>query len=169
MLLSCRDLQAGPATICPLASLADIRRELRRVRRAKDWTLDKVRDESGVDRAAIHKIENVDKYPTYEPGIETVTKIVEGMGLTLSSFFARIEGLPTTDGASTDRPSPTKAADHARVVSDRSADALVQQEFLAALAEQFISAVDRLVDARAKNRPDHTAKSVRRRRAGSSR
>ena len=28
-----------------------------------------------------------------DPGITTVARLVEGMGLTLSSFFARIEGL----------------------------------------------------------------------------
>lgn len=81
-------------------TLLEIRRGLRdervRRKRSQGLTLDRLQETSGVDRAAIHRIESVDKYPNYEPGMETVTRLVEGMGLTLSSFFAQIER--QTDG-----------------------------------------------------------------------
>lgn len=73
----------------------DVRRALRAVRRERKpqgFTLDKLSADSGVDRAAIHRIESVEKYPDYEPGIETVARLVDAMGLTLSEFFSRVEG-----------------------------------------------------------------------------
>jgi transcriptional regulator with XRE-family HTH domain len=76
-------------------TLADIRLALRaeRVRRKRSigLTLDRLQDASGVDRAAIHRIESVEKYPDYEPGMQTILRLVEGMGLTLYEFFLRIE------------------------------------------------------------------------------
>ena len=104
MSLSRRGLVAVSGTVRGVPSLLEIRGALRRVRREKDWTLDKLRDESGVDRTAIHKIENTKKYPTYEPGIDTVSKLVEAMGLTLSQFFARIEVLHPPVAPSTLQP-----------------------------------------------------------------
>jgi transcriptional regulator with XRE-family HTH domain len=79
-------------TVGALPSLQDVRRRLRAERRARELTLDALSEKSGVDRAAIHKIENVAKYPTYEPGLDTFTRLVEAMpGLTLALFFAHME------------------------------------------------------------------------------
>ena len=74
-------------------SLADIRAELRRARKTRDLTLDDLTDKSGVDRAAIHKIENVKKYPDYEPGLNTFLRLIGGLGVTLTAFSARVEGV----------------------------------------------------------------------------
>jgi transcriptional regulator with XRE-family HTH domain len=80
-------LQAEITTVGHLPSLLDIRTAVRRTRRAREWSLDALSDKSGVDRAVIHRIENVRKYPKYEPGIETLRRIVEGFGLSLADFF----------------------------------------------------------------------------------
>jgi len=78
-------------------TLAEIRAGLhaaRKQQKRSGLTLDRLQENSGVDRAVIHRIESVRKYPRYKPGIDTVLRLVEGMGLTLSSFFAEIEGGP---------------------------------------------------------------------------
>lgn len=74
----------------PVSSVLDMRRALRSVRRAKEWTLDALSDASGIDRAAIHRIENVQKYPDYEPGLDTFRRLVEAMQITMPEFFARL-------------------------------------------------------------------------------
>jgi transcriptional regulator with XRE-family HTH domain len=145
------------ATVSALPSLSDIRLAVRTERRAREWSLDKLSEVSGVDRAAIHKIENTKTYPTYEPGIDTFKKIIEAMGLTLSEFFGRIEGLsPTgqTDQQSHSPISPEAEANHGRDLSAAErADLIVQRTFIAALAEEIVGAVDRLVEARTANQP----------------
>lgn len=79
-------------TVCAVASLTEIRLAVRTARREREWSLDTLSEKAHVDRAALHKIENVRKYAGYEPGIETIRKIVEALGLTLAGFFARVEG-----------------------------------------------------------------------------
>jgi transcriptional regulator with XRE-family HTH domain len=98
-------------------SLQDIRVALRSARRElkkeRGLTLDRLHERSGIDRAVIHRIESVEKYPTYEPGVDTVRRLVEGMGLTLSEFFARIEALPTRDVSDTlPPPAPIPQGKH---------------------------------------------------------
>jgi transcriptional regulator with XRE-family HTH domain len=67
-------------------------RELLRVRRdALGWTLDKLQDEAGVNRATIHSIENLKREPDLKPDLETIEKLAVAMGLTLSSVFIEIE------------------------------------------------------------------------------
>lgn len=162
----------GSTTVCALPSLLQIRSEVRVVRRAREWTLDKLRDESGVDRAAIHKIENTAKYPDYEPGVDTVRKLVEAMGLTLSDFFLRIEGLRPTEGSDQQSATPTSKADpNARTLSEaeRSADAVVQRALIVGIAEEIARAIDRLIESRATDRPFEKAEAAARRSVGADR
>lgn len=87
------------ATVGYLATLSDIRRALRRERRARELTLDRLSEQASVDRAAIHKIENVAKHPTYEPGLGTVLKLIGAMGITEAAFFSGVEATPSASTA----------------------------------------------------------------------
>lgn len=91
------------ANVRALATLITIRQALRTARRERDLTLDALSERATVDRAAIHKIENVRKYPDYEPGIDTVRKIVEAMKITLGEFFTKIDGGTVVPAASAAR------------------------------------------------------------------
>ncbi|MEO8483107.1 MAG: helix-turn-helix transcriptional regulator [Acidobacteriota bacterium] len=67
-------------------------REAFREARDRAGTLDQVAERSGVNRATIHKIESSD---TYEPGIETLRKIIElGCNLHMAVFFLRVDRIP---------------------------------------------------------------------------
>ncbi len=54
-------------------------------------TLDEAAEKSGLNRATIHSIENIKREPTLKPDLDTIERLVLAYGLTLSSFFARIE------------------------------------------------------------------------------
>lgn len=94
MLLSSRDLSAYTPTLTAM-TLAEIRAGLRAVRwdrkRKAGLTLDRLQANSGVDRAVIHRVESVEKYPEYNLELRTLTRLVEGMDLTLSEFFRQLE------------------------------------------------------------------------------
>jgi transcriptional regulator with XRE-family HTH domain len=84
--------------------LKTIREGLRSLREREHFTLDEANKVSGVDRAVIHRIENTKKYPKYEPGIETVRRLVEGMGISLAQFFNELER--AQDAAAAESHSP---------------------------------------------------------------
>lgn len=63
------------------------------LRREFEVTLDELSERSGVDRAAIHKIENTERYPDYEPGLDTFRRLVEGLGFSMPEFFTRLPRL----------------------------------------------------------------------------
>jgi len=111
---------AGVDTVCGVSSLTDIRRGVRLLRRELEVTLDTLSERSGVDRAAIHKIENTTKYPTYEPGVDTLRRLIEGLGFTLYGFFARL----TRTDPRAERVSRT-ADDHTLVEARQSAVTLL--------------------------------------------
>lgn len=59
-------------------------------------------------------ISAIERGATRDPGLLTVVRLVEAMGMTLSSFFARIEDLPgpgATDHDHTPPPAPVSPAD----------------------------------------------------------
>jgi transcriptional regulator with XRE-family HTH domain len=78
-----------------------------------------VADRAGLTQGMVSRIEIE---PDYEPTVEVFEKAVTGLGLTLSSFFARIEALqsqtsstdnlippePSGRGVSDERPSPVR-------------------------------------------------------------
>lgn len=72
-------------------TVADIRAQIRKCRREKEWTLDDLVEASGVERTACHKIESVKKYPDYEPGLGTFLKLVAAFGMPVADFFSRLE------------------------------------------------------------------------------
>jgi transcriptional regulator with XRE-family HTH domain len=57
-------------------------------------TLDEAAEKSGLNRATIHSIENTRREPKLRPEFETIERLARTYGLTLSAFFARIEGVP---------------------------------------------------------------------------
>lgn len=94
-----------------MPNLLEIRAGLAAARRARRLSLDVLQRRSGVDRMTIHKIEHVSKYPALEPGLDTVQRLVEGMGLTLGQFFTSLEGEPEMAEAN-----DAEEADHAAAV-----------------------------------------------------
>lgn len=74
-------------------TVAQIRTRLRAERRAADITLDVLSASSGVDRAVIHRIENVRRYQDYTPNLDTLARLIQGLGLSWTAFFARVEGV----------------------------------------------------------------------------
>lgn len=79
---------AALATVEDVPTLDEMRQRLRKLRREREFTLDQLSETSGVDRAAIHKIEKTERYPNYEPGLDTFRRLVEGLGVSLAEFFA---------------------------------------------------------------------------------
>jgi len=77
-----------------------LREALRRAREQYPMTLDRAAEATGLNRATIHSVENVKREPNYQPELTTIERLVNGYGLTLSSFFEQIEGLnpPQTSG-----------------------------------------------------------------------
>lgn len=64
---------------------------------------------------AVMTISDIERGKNKDPGIVTVHRLIEAMpGMTLSSFFARIEGLPVTDelGDNSEPPATQQVADH---------------------------------------------------------
>lgn len=105
-------------------TLADIRAELRRARKVRKrdgLTLDRLEENSGVDRAVIHRIENVKKYPRYKPGMETILRLIEGMGLTLPVFFLGVRDLQKT-GLQAAIPLSQDSASHPREATSHGLD-----------------------------------------------
>lgn len=68
--------------------LAAVRQQLRAERKARRWSLDDLAGKSGVNRSTIHDIE---QNRHGKPQLETVAKLIEGMGLSLGEFFASLE------------------------------------------------------------------------------
>lgn len=150
---------------------AAIRKGLRKVRQDRKVTLRVLHEKTGISPSTINRIERVEKYPTHKPDLETLIALLAAMGLTLSAFFAQIEGLKTDDGGATDL-APPRRAHHGGDVSAalaRTADSVVQREFLTALVAEFVGAIDRLVATRAEDRRAPRAKPTTRRRTGTAR
>lgn len=68
-----------------------VRAALRQLRTDAKLTPEEFADSAGVSRATVYRIEELNT--TYAPRIETVSQLVKSRDLTLSAFFARIEGL----------------------------------------------------------------------------
>ena len=79
-----------------------IREALRRARAAASieragvlrigMTLNEAAAQSGLNRATIHSIENLKREPTLQPELETIERLARAYGLSLSAFFAQIDG-----------------------------------------------------------------------------
>jgi transcriptional regulator with XRE-family HTH domain len=77
----------------PMTTWDAIRRAIRRGRQDRNMSLDALAAKSEVTKRVLHQIEKVEKYPNYNPTIETVIKLVEdGFELTLCSFVCWAEG-----------------------------------------------------------------------------
>jgi transcriptional regulator with XRE-family HTH domain len=88
-----------------------LRYGVRDARKRGGWTLTKLADASGIDQATIHRIENVPRYPTYHPDLDTLHCLVQAMGLTLLELFAYVARPPGTSFQQTkDSYGPTSVA-----------------------------------------------------------
>jgi DNA-binding XRE family transcriptional regulator len=88
-----------------------VRAALRQLRTDANMTPEEFADGAGVSRATVYRIEDLEK--TYAPRIETVSMLVESRHITLSEFFARIEGLPAPDVSDTlPPPVPSPQGNH---------------------------------------------------------
>lgn len=114
-------------------TLDDVRGQLRKERLSRNWSLDDLAEKSTVNRSTIHDVEtNRDGHPAFE----TVAKMVEGLGLTLVEFFARIEGSPEAPSVA---PPPRTPED---------------------VAASFLDAVDRMIAARMATRSELPAEGT---------
>jgi DNA-binding XRE family transcriptional regulator len=68
-----------------------VRKALRQLRAEQKMSPDALAAKSGVDRATIYRIEDLNA--DYSPRIETVGALVEALGSTTTMFFWNIEGL----------------------------------------------------------------------------
>lgn len=77
--------------------------------RRPGMTLDEVAAATGLNRASIHKLENIKRKPNFKPKLETIEVLAHTYGLTLSSLFSQIEALPEGTRATDDQASATSA------------------------------------------------------------
>lgn len=79
-----------------------VRMALRKLRTDANLTPEEFADEASVNRATVYRIEDMDS--RYGPKVETISALVASRGLSLTEFFARIEGvtqavLPSDQGS----------------------------------------------------------------------
>lgn len=105
--------------------------------------------DSGVAKATIYRILKVGAPKPYAPRIDTIIAILKERGLSLSEFFARVEGLPAQPFR--DRSSTPEVASHGADTALSSATHVPESLFIAGLQNLALTidrAVDRLIAAR---------------------
>jgi DNA-binding XRE family transcriptional regulator len=154
-----------------------IRQEIRAVRKEHKITLRILHQKTGVSPSTVNRIERVEKYPAHKPDLETIQTLVSAMDLTLSQFFARIEGLQTHDVSETlPTPAPNPRGNHGssnpvRRISLDDTNAIIARN--TAALDELIEAV-RMVggelratrEQNANARAPQPAKDARRRKVG---
>lgn len=83
-----------------------------------------VAERGGASQSTISKIEIE---PDYEPTVPVFEKAVRGLGMTLSSFFARIEGLSKSVGLG-DNPASIKSSSRAASDEARASEEITTDE-----------------------------------------
>ena len=143
-----------------------VRELLRDERKKRKMSLDDLAASSGLTRSAIHDVEvnNGGK-----PRFETVARIIEGLGITLSEFFTQIER-QTEGDSTTSRQSDTTASSGSRPARAASTEhggdpsvppALSDDELpdvLRDIGHQFSVAAHRLEQRRLAQRDDAPAR-----------
>lgn len=76
-----------------LVDWRQLREELRKARSESGKSLRQLKADAGIDPSTVHRIENVKRYPDYQPDLDTLDALTRAMGLSLAVFFGRIEGL----------------------------------------------------------------------------
>jgi DNA-binding XRE family transcriptional regulator len=82
-----------------------VRTALRQLRTDRGLSTDVLADKSGVDRATIYRIENLNQ--EYAPRIETVSALVDAFGLTTATFFWNIESSDQSRHSGDQRSDPS--------------------------------------------------------------
>ena len=136
-----------------VVSLIDLRKRLRAERKKHFGNSRAAAKAAGLGASTVAKIENINSYPNYDPGVGTVEQLLKPMGLTLSAFFLQIERQTDADSTSprqrdTNQPShqltgqPMEAADDAR--AGVRSDPAVVGEVLYDLADVLSEAAKRI-------------------------
>lgn len=83
------------ASILPAVpfDLSRFRAHLRAERERLIGSRDKLAEKTGINKTTIQNAENGPDMP----GIDTIARLIEGTGLSLSEFFLRMDDLPTAD------------------------------------------------------------------------
>lgn len=131
MLLRIGELAVPPtAYTAAVVDWSLIRQHFKAERKRRRLTQTRVAEKGGLDQSAISKMEGD---VTYTPQVDTFTKAVEGLGASVSSFFAELERSQNTSLKSaplpTDNPPqvvlPPEGADHVdEAVIERASDKL---------------------------------------------
>jgi transcriptional regulator with XRE-family HTH domain len=61
---------------------------LRRIRKERDWSQERVAHESDLNPNHVAKIERTER----QPGVRTITKLCRGLGIPVSELFDGIDG-----------------------------------------------------------------------------
>lgn len=120
-----------------------LREALRALRFEKKLGVPELATDAGLNKTTVYRLEDVDTEPDRELDLVTLEKLTTAMGLTLSEFFARIEGLPAQPFG--DRSS------HGADTALSSATHVPESLFIAGLQNLALTidrAVDRLIAAR---------------------
>jgi transcriptional regulator with XRE-family HTH domain len=117
---------------------------LRQLRIEANLAPEEFADEAAVGRATVYRIENQKK--VYAAKIETISALVASRGLTLSAFFARIEGLPARPLSEYDRASTSKSGETTTHAPSVPSAAALTEKHLVAISANIADAIDRGVE-----------------------
>lgn len=119
-------LNALACAYTPSVDFHVVREALRRERARRRWSLDKLEEVSGINRATIHSIENMKREPDLQPKLETIETLATAMEMTISLSLLPNVALQTETGEST-LPAPNQLEESgasAPVASSSSPDTL---------------------------------------------
>jgi transcriptional regulator with XRE-family HTH domain len=120
----------------------------------EQWSLQDLSEMSGVDKATLHRIENLEKLPKYRPDVDTIFQILFATtGQTLSEFFAQFErdAVTAEDRRHAVASGPDPRRREAEDLESR-VRANVDVVQLAIQLETVIERLERLADAQAQER-----------------
>lgn len=151
-----------------------VRAEVRRLRAENNLTRQELQALSGVEKTTIYRVENTKELPDYKPDFDTIVRLLTAMEVTVSKFFARIEGLTPTAEVATVSPSPATlgGGDRSsipRTLDDTTAIIAANSAALVALARSLDRLTETLAGAREQTPSPRTHKpsrSVQTRRTG---
>lgn len=126
--------------------LAAVRAWVKASREARGWTLDQLAEKSGVNRSTIHDVETNSSAKTQ---FETVNKLVEALGFTISVFSVPIAGLPSAIERDYDPRSPRSTSDNREATAHDSPpvpSALSEYSVLLSMGDTIADAIDRGFD-----------------------
>jgi transcriptional regulator with XRE-family HTH domain len=134
-----------------------VRELIKAERKRRRWTLDRLASESGITRSAIHDIE---QGRTKDPKLDTIARLIEAMGMSLTQFFAQIERQTKPDLHDEYRAAKVQHGTSAEVVA-----ASTLKQFCTNLAHYLLS-IQADLDATTRQVPAARVDTPARRRRG---